>query len=61
MINGPLEIHATSNDTYVSVNRVDAKLMNNLEEQIRNQFNHDFNERTIDDKCEPSKEDRRFI
>lgn len=61
VINGPLEIHATSNDTYVSVNRVDAKLMNNLEEQIRNQFNHDFNERTIDDKCEPSKEDRRFI
>lgn len=61
VINGPLEIHATSNNTSVSVNRVDAKLMNNLEEQIRNQFNHDFNERTIDDKCEPSKEDRRFL
>lgn len=61
MINGPLKIHATSNNTYVSVNRVNAKLINNLEEQIRNQFNHDFNERTIDDKCEPSKEDRRFL
>lgn len=43
------------------VNGVNAKIMPNLKEQIRNQFNHEFNERAIDDKCEPAKEDRTFL
>ncbi|XP_062567165.1 uncharacterized protein LOC134229426 [Saccostrea cucullata] len=61
VINGPLEIHSNTTNRFVSVNRVDAKPRIRFEEQIRDQFNHDFNERTIDDKCEPSKEDRRFL
>lgn len=54
-VNGPIEIHVTSNNTYVIIYCIDAKLINNLEEQIFNQFNPDLNE--IDDKCKPSKED----
>lgn len=58
-VNGPLEIHVTSNNTYVIIYCIDAKLINNLEEQIFNQFNPDLNE--IDDKCKPSKEDIKKI
>lgn len=61
MINRPFEIYATSNNKYVSFNRVHAKLINNLEEQICNQLNHEFNERVNNNKCEPSKEDRIFL
>lgn len=50
-VDGPLEIHVTSNNTYVIIYCIDAKLINNLEEQIFNQFNPDLNE--IDDKCKP--------
>ncbi|XP_056001985.1 uncharacterized protein LOC125664373 [Ostrea edulis] len=60
VINGPLEV-ITNNDNYstsVSVDRIDVR---KLEEQIRDQFNYDFSERTIDDVYEPSKNDRKFL
>ena len=32
-----------------------------LEEQIRNQFNYDFSEKTIDNIHEPSRDDKKFL
>ncbi|XP_062566787.1 uncharacterized protein LOC134229094 [Saccostrea cucullata] len=59
VINGPLDTRPENGtySTYVTVNRIDAR----LEEQVRYQFNHDFSERAIDDVPEPSRDDRRFL
>ncbi|XP_052697355.1 uncharacterized protein LOC128175621 [Crassostrea angulata] len=59
VINGPIDTVPENGifNTFVTVNRIDAR----LEEQIRNQFNHDFCERAIDDVPEPSKEDNTFV
>lgn len=43
--------------TFVTVNRIDAR----LEEQVKYQFNHDFCGWTIDDFPKPSKEDTTFL
>jgi hypothetical protein len=59
VINRPLDSSPEngSYNTFVTVNRIDAR----LEEQLRYQFNHDFCERVIDDVPQPSKEDKRFL
>ena len=51
VINEPLDIAGRDDvsNSFASVN------------QIRNNFNHDFNERAIDDCLEPSKEDKQFL
>jgi len=65
VINGPLEIIANDDVScrFVSSNilHVDAIIVPSLDEQLRNQFNHDFNERIIDDILENSREDKQFI
>ena len=61
VINGPLDVGPDSSNytynTYVTVNRIDAR----LEEQVRYQFNQEFCERVIDDVPEPSMDDKRFL
>ena len=61
VINGPLNVSTDDKPCKVaSCNRIDATSVS-LEDQIRNQFNYDFSEKTIDDVVAPSKEDRRFL
>lgn len=48
-VDGLFEIYVIFNNIYVIIYCIDVKFINNLEEQIFNQFNFDFNE--IDDKC----------
>jgi len=61
VINGPLDVSVIDEKLckVVTSNRIDATVVS-LEDQIRNQFNHDFNERAIDDSICPSKENRQF-
>ncbi|XP_014665117.1 PREDICTED: uncharacterized protein LOC106807320 [Priapulus caudatus] len=63
VINGPLDnVPVTGvSSRFVSVNRIAAVSSPSLEEQVRNQFDHDFSERTIDDVIEPSREDKQFL
>ena len=60
VINGPLDLSSNdeNNNACVSVNRIEAT---KLEEQIRNQFNYKFSEKTIDDIHEPSRDDKKFL
>ncbi len=51
VVNGPLGVESSMS---VKVNHI------SLEEQIQNQFNHDFSERTID-VLEHSREDKQFL
>ncbi|CAC5422997.1 unnamed protein product [Mytilus coruscus] len=61
VINGSLNVWPDDKPCKVaSCNRIDATSVL-LEDQIRNQFNYDFHEKTIDDVVVPSKEDRRFL
>ena len=64
VINGPLDVASTDDvsNSFASVNRIELRpAFPTLEDQIRNNFNHDFNERAIDDYLEPSKEDKQFL
>lgn len=61
VINGPLQAKNTANRNGgegVVVNRISAL---NMEEMLMQQYNHDFNERSSEEKAEMSVEDKRFI
>lgn len=61
VINGPLDVSAQDNG-FVTSNLIGTKVVHvSLEDQVRNHFNWDFSERTIDDVACPSKEDKRFM
>ena len=62
-VNGPLRnddkvSYDADNGSRISVNRTS---IISLEQQLTNHFNHDFNESTIDDKPEHSREDYMFM
>ena len=69
VINGPLNVSRDENTScnFVRANRISASVVSenridvSLEDQIRNQFDFDFCERTIDDVNSPSVEDRKFL
>ncbi|XP_033762629.1 uncharacterized protein LOC117344089 [Pecten maximus] len=63
VVNGPLGLSPTdeASNRFVKANHIDVQSVPSLEEQMRNQFDHDFNEGTIDDVPQPSREDRQFI
>jgi hypothetical protein len=68
VINGPLDVHMSGNLNkavrFVSVNCVKTDIECNevsLDEHLKNQFNHDFNERVVDDVQEWSREDKEFM
>jgi hypothetical protein len=63
IVNGPLDVTAVTDvsNRFISINRITALPVPSLEEQVRNQFNHDFSERTIDDVPESSREDKQFL
>ncbi len=62
VVNGPLQGKATANryscDDVVFVNIIS---VSNLEEMLKQQYNHDVNERSGEDNAEMSVEDKRFI
>lgn len=60
VINGLLreEDEAGNRCTTITANRISVSA---LEELLVKQYNHDFNERSVDEKTEMSREDRKFL
>ena len=58
VIKRPLDLSSNDENNNASVNCIDAT---KLQEQIRNQFNYEFSEKTIDDIHEPSRDDKKFL
>lgn len=63
VINGPLDVSASADAScsFAVSNIIDARIFTCLDEQLRDHFNRDFNERIIDDVPEHSKEDKQFL
>ncbi len=61
VVNGPLQGKATANRYSCDVVFVNRISVSNLEEMLKQQYNHDLNERSVEDKAEMSVEDKGFI